>query len=64
MDWKPTENPLVSKLEIHWKNDTVQKVIALERPQLYMENGKPKALLCAVNEIKEHSFNVQIPLKN
>lgn len=64
LDWKLAENPLVSKLEIHWENDSVQQVMALERPQLFSENGKPKALLCAVNETKEHSFNVQIPLKN
>ncbi len=64
LDWKLAEHPLVSKLEIHWQGDSVQNVMALERPQLFMENGKPKALLCAVNEIKEHSFNVQIPLKN
>lgn len=61
-DWKLAENPLVSKLEINWEKDTVQKVLALERPQLYIENGKPKALLCAVNEVRDHSFNVQIPL--
>ena len=62
LDWKLAENPLVSKLEIHWENGTYQKVQALERPQLYIENGKPVALLCAVNETQSHSFNVQIPL--
>ncbi len=62
LDWKLAQNPLVSKLEIHWENGTVQKVQALERPQLYIENGKPVALLCAVNETQSHSFNVQIPL--
>ncbi|QGY45633.1 family 43 glycosylhydrolase [Maribellus comscasis] len=62
MDWKLAEHPLVSKLEINWENDTLQKVMALERPQLLIENGKPTALLCAVNEIREHSFNLQIPL--
>ncbi len=64
LDWKLAENPLVSKLEINWENGAVQKVMALERPQLYIENGKPVALLCAVNETREHSFNVQIPLKD
>lgn len=63
MNWKLAENPLVSKIEINWENDTVQKVLALERPQLFFENGKPIALLCAVNETHDHSFNVQIPLK-
>lgn len=62
-DWKLAKNPLVSKLEINWENGTVQKVLALERPQLFTANGKPVALLCAVNETKDHSFNVQIPLQ-
>lgn len=62
LDWELAEHPLVSKLEIHWQGDSVQKVMALERPQLFLEDGKPMALLCAVNETKEHSFNVQIPL--
>ena len=64
MDWKLAEHPLVSVLEINWENEPVQKVMALERPQLYIENGKPVALLCAVNETRDHSFNVQIPLKS
>ncbi len=63
MNWSLAENPLVSRLEINWENDTIQKVLALERPQLFIENGKPAVLLCAVNEINDHSFNVQIPLK-
>jgi len=63
MNWSLAENPLVSRLEINWENDTIQKVLALERPQLFIENGKPAVLLCAVNEISDHSFNVQIPLK-
>lgn len=62
LDWKLAGHPLVSKLEIHWENGTLQKVLALERPQLFLENGKPKALLCAINEVRDHSFNVQIPL--
>jgi len=36
--------------------------MALERPQLFFENGEIVALHCAVNANIEHSFNVQIPL--
>jgi len=61
-EWKLAKNPLVSDLEIKWENGTVQKLIALERPQLLFQDGKPIALLCAANETPEHSFNVQIPL--
>ncbi len=61
-NWEEARHPLVSKLEIAWENETKQKVIALERPQLFFENGEMVALLCAVNANIEHSFNVQIPL--
>jgi hypothetical protein len=66
-DWSLSKNALVSKLEISWKDGTKQKVEHLERPQLYIENGKPIALTCA-SDIKDEngilqSFNVQIPIK-
>lgn len=63
LDWKLAKHPLVSTLNIKWEDGTVQKLEALERPQLYFENGVPVALLCAVNENLGHSYNVQIPLK-
>ena len=63
-DWKLAKNPLVSTLQIIWENGKIQKVLHLERPQLYFENGKPVALLCAADTIpSQNSFNVQIPLK-
>ena len=49
------KHPLVSDLNIHWANGTIQKLEALERPQLYFENGAPVALLCAANENLGHS---------
>ncbi len=48
---------------IEWEDHSAKKLEALERPQLFFENGKMVALLCAVNETLEHSYNVQIPLK-
>lgn len=64
-DYAPdAEHPLAFRREIHWADGTVQKVSNLERPQIYMENGKPKVLLCAVaadNEWQD-TFNLQIPL--
>ena len=63
LDWKLAKHPLVSTLNIKWKDGTTKKLEALERPQLFFENGKMVALLCAVNETLGHSFNVQIPLK-
>ena len=65
-DWKLSDQPLVSTLEINWSNGNKQIVDHLERPQLYIENGKPIALLCAADTIDAknviHSFNVQIPI--
>ena len=62
LDWKLAKNPLVSDLNIKMADGSVQKLEALERPQLFFEDGKLVALLCAVNETLGHSYNVQIPL--
>lgn len=67
-DWNLSKNGLISTLEINWANGTTQKVAHLERPQIYIENGKPVALLCA-SDIHDkdgilQSFNVQIPISN
>jgi len=42
-----------------------QTLDALERPQVYLENGKPLALFCAAAEdaSRDNSFNIQIPLQ-
>lgn len=41
-------------------NGTTRKLEALERPQLYFENGVPVALLCGVNEIGGHSYRCHL----
>ena len=62
-DWKLTTPPLVSKTTLYWENGDVQQVQLLDRPQLFIENGKPRALLCAVKVSEEETFNVTIPLQ-
>ena len=62
IDWKATEHPLVSKLEIKWQGGRTQKVAHLERPQLWLENGVPRIMFCAADKNRDHSFNVHIPL--
>lgn len=66
LDWRLSGNPLVSTLQIPWADGSVQQVYHLERPQLYLENGSPVALLCAADTVDKagvrHSFNVQIPI--
>lgn len=66
-DWVLAKQPLLTTLKIDWADGTTQPVSHLERPQLYLENGKPIVLLCASDVKKDgilHSFNVQIPIKN
>ena len=64
-DWRPAEDPLVSKTEILWSNGTLQKLLALERPQVWCEDGRPAVLFCAADADESHAqtFNVQIPLR-
>jgi beta-glucanase (GH16 family)/pimeloyl-ACP methyl ester carboxylesterase len=65
LDWKLAPHPLVSRVEIQWKGGELQKLNSLERPQLmFGPDGKPQALLCAVDESKDRtsSYNVRIPL--
>jgi len=65
-DWKLADDPLLSTLEINWANGDRQEVDHLERPQLYLEDGKPVALLCAADVVDSsgvlQSFNVQLPV--
>lgn len=64
--WNLADKELVSNIEITWSNGKYQKLQHLERPQVYIEKGKPVLLLCAADTIDankvRHSFNVQIPL--
>lgn len=63
LDWKLAKNPLVSDLNTKMAHGSIKKLEVLERSQLFFENGKLAALLCAVNETLGHSYNVQILLK-
>lgn len=67
IDWKPGKYHLISKRQIQWEDGVVETFDHLERPQVYVEDGVPVALLCAADRIDENnvrqSFNIQIPLK-
>ncbi len=67
IDWKLSENALVSTMQIKWENGT-QKVKHLERPQLFLKDGKPHTLMCAADTLDANgvyqSWNVQIPVVN
>jgi hypothetical protein len=62
--WRLAKNFFICSTEIKWSNGTTQRVQRLERPQLYIEDGIPAVLYCAVMADKgnKQSFNVHIPL--
>lgn len=64
IDWEPAKHPLVIGSSFAWADGT-QSGIAIERPWVYFENGKPKFLYGAmgVDKKRSHTFNVAIPLK-
>jgi hypothetical protein len=61
-NWKLSNYPLVSKTVLNWEDGTTQNVQLLDRPQLYIEKGKPRVLFCAVRVSENETFNVAIPL--
>ena len=65
INWKASTNPLVSTLNLAWENGKSTKLLKLERPQIYLENGEPAVLFCAAapHGKLDESYNVQIPLK-
>jgi hypothetical protein len=64
--WKKARYFEISDRTITWENGRSQTFTHLERPQVWIENGEPVALLCAADTLDEQgvrqSFNVQIPL--
>lgn len=62
-DWNTAENPFAFGKTIRWDDGTITECHRLERPQIYFENGKPKALLCAVGEDKELKFAYNVRIK-
>lgn len=64
-DWVPSKYHEISERKVQWEDGRVQQFTHLERPQVFFENGKAVALLCAadtiVNKVR-NSFNIQIPL--
>jgi len=61
--WELAKHPLVATRQVCWADKSIQEFMHLERPQLWLENGKPAVLFCAADLTREHSFNIHIPLK-
>ena len=67
INWNEGKYYEISDRTVTWEDGHTEKFDHLERPQVFMENGQPVALLCAADTIDQNnvrqSFNVQIPLK-
>jgi hypothetical protein len=66
--WKLSHSPIGFLRSITMEDGEVLKLANMERPQIYIEDGKPVALLCAClkeedEEGMRHSFNVRLPLE-
>lgn len=69
INWKASEHPVVSKVQIAWDDSTITKLNHLERPQLWFDkDGRPAMLFCAAQELGSdsvlRSYNVHIKLKS
>lgn len=67
LEWNLAKHFIVSPFQIKWADGTTQKVHRFDQPQLFFENGRPKALFLAVkengDEIDELGYNIHIELK-
>lgn len=63
INWNPSIYPYAFSTEIRWSDGTYTDVGKLERPQLWLEDGVPKVLFCAVLHNGE-TYNVHIPLRS
>ena len=67
LNWKEAKKSHVSDIEVRWEDDRLLKLIHLDRPQLYIENGRPKVILFAADTLNSNgvvdSWNMQMPIK-
>ena len=64
INWQLASHPLVTKTQVLWENNKLQKLVSLERPQLWLDNEKPAVLFCAACDSLKNSYNLHIPLNN
>ena len=62
VDWKKSDPFVVSRTQIKWEDGRVDKTHHLERPQIWLKDGKPAVLFAAVSHDGKF-FNVHIPLQ-
>ncbi len=66
-DWKLSDNPIGYLRGVTFESGETMALANMERPQIYIEDGKPKVLLCACMKEEDydttaHSFNIRLPL--
>jgi hypothetical protein len=65
LSWDLAEYPVVATLEVTWESGQRQTMEALERPQIWLDNGEPTILFCAAAPGQgEPVFNLHFPLKS
>lgn len=64
LEWKPAKNPLAFERVLDF-GSYKQQVYRLERPQIYFEEGKARALICACMPLEGDciTYSIRIPLK-
>ena len=64
VEWQLAEQPVVTGRQILWEDGSEVEYDRIERPQLYLENGKPTVLFAAVKPKKDEddSYNIHIAL--
>ena len=67
-DWQLSQNPIGFLRGVTMADGEKIPLFYMERPQIYFENGRAKALLCACMreehaEDRSHSFHVRLPLE-
>ncbi len=69
LNWSISNHSLVKDFSIEWDNGVHQELARLEMPKVYLENGRPVALMLAAlaendEDPQAHSFDLVIPLQN
>lgn len=64
LDWRLSRHPLVATTTLRLADGTVQTFHSLERPQLWLADGRQAVLFFAADEDarRTHSFSVHVPL--
>lgn len=67
INWVEARYFNVSDRTVKWDDGSQTRFDHLERPQVYIEDGEPIAILFAADSIDQynvrHSFNIQVPVK-